>query len=250
MRATASDKSEMVSQLLFGERFEVLKEEEKWTQIKGLNDEYKGWIDNKQYLSLSIDDYHKISIQGTAIVNELLAQLHYKGGFLNIPIGSELPNLKNDSFTLGGTKYSLKGSSQRRGHQEVTDILNLAYLYLNAPYLWGGRSPFGIDCSGLVQVVYKIAGIHLPRDAYQQGEAGIAVESLAMAKAGDLAFFHNAEGRIIHVGILPSNQEIIHASGKVRIDLLDEQGIYNVDTKSYSHQLHSIRRVIAQDLLA
>ncbi|HRG90423.1 MAG TPA: C40 family peptidase, partial [Chitinophagales bacterium] len=118
----------------------------------------------------------------------------------------------------------------------------VAMRYLNAPYLWGGRSPFGIDCSGFTQVVFKFADVQLMRDAYQQAEQGAMVNFVEESQPGDLAFFSNDNGKIIHVGIVLKDQRIIHSSGKVRIDRLDHFGIYNADTKKYSHQLKVIKR--------
>ena len=123
-------------------------------------------------------------------------------------------------------------------------IVDNAMMYVNAPYLWGGRSPFGIDCSGFTQLVYKIGGKKLPRDAYQQAEIGQTLSFVEEAENGDLAFFDNEEGSIIHVGILLGENEIIHSSGKVRIDKIDHQGIFNVDTKKYSHKLRLIKKIL------
>jgi cell wall-associated NlpC family hydrolase len=114
--------------------------------------------------------------------------------------------------------------------------------YLNTPYLWGGRSPFGIDCSGFTQIVFKLCDMKLNRDAYQQATQGTPVESIEKAKEKDLAFFKNDEGRIVHTGIILSGNKIIHASGKVHIDTIDEKGIFNGETKQHSHQLAAIRR--------
>ena len=119
-----------------------------------------------------------------------------------------------------------------------------AYTFINAPYLWGGRSPLGIDCSGFTQVVYKLAGQKLQRDAYQQADQGITLGFIEEAEAGDLAFFDNDEGKIIHVGILLGQGKIIHASGKVRIDRIDHQGIFNEETGKYSHKLRIIKRIL------
>jgi len=133
-------------------------------------------------------------------------------------------------------------------HPEEGDVrkqlLELAMVFRNAPYLWGGRSPFGIDCSGLTQVLYKMVGLNIKRDAYQQAEQGQTLSFVEESDVGDLAFFDNDEGQIIHVGMLLGGNSILHASGKVRVDKLDHQGIFNVDTGRYSHKLRLIRRII------
>jgi len=110
--------------------------------------------------------------------------------------------------------------------------------------LWGGRSPFGIDCSGFTQMVYKLCGMPLKRDAWMQAEQGQDIHLLDETQPGDLAFFDNEEGRIIHVGILTTKNRIIHASGKVRLDSIDHQGIFNSETKRYTHNLRLLKRLI------
>jgi cell wall-associated NlpC family hydrolase len=90
--------------------------------------------------------------------------------------------------------------------------------------------------------VFKFFGIKLLRDAYLQAAQGEEVMNLNVANAGDLAFFENDEGRITHVGILLNDKEIIHASGKVRIDKIDEEGIITAEGKR-THKLHSIKRM-------
>ena len=134
-------------------------------------------------------------------------------------------------------------STTKKNELKVRLIEN-AYMFMNAPYLWGGKTPFGIDCSGLSQMVYKLNGIHLPRDAYQQAEKGITLSFVEEAEPGDLAFFDDAEGNITHVGILLENNLIIHASGKVRVDPIDHQGIFNKELNNYSHKLRLIKKII------
>jgi cell wall-associated NlpC family hydrolase len=162
-----------------------------------------------------------------------------------VTIGAVLPGFKNGQFQIAGNTFTFEGqtcdSSARR---TIKDIKETAYLFLNAPYLWGGRSPFGIDCSGFTQLVYKLNGYKLPRDARQQVELGSPLSFVEEAEAGDLAFFDNEEGNIVHVGIILENQQIIHASGSVRIDKFDHYGIFHSDNKKYSHMLRVIKKLI------
>lgn len=147
---------------------------------------------------------------------------------------------------MGDQEFSFEGHSKCPDQSKATgkSIVENAYMYLNAPYLWGGRSPFGIDCSGLSQMAFRLSGINIKRDAWMQAESGENVHLLDESQEGDLAFFDNEEGRITHVGIMVSKNRIIHASGQVRIDAIDHQGIFNLDTKKYSHRLRLLKRII------
>ncbi|MGE3825539.1 MAG: C40 family peptidase, partial [Bacteroidia bacterium] len=159
--------------------------------------------------------------------------------------GSTLPAYEHGKLYVGDEEFSFDGEITHPLSDSIPALVSeYATVFLNAPYLWGGRSVFGIDCSGFTQVVFKMAGIQLKRDAYQQAEQGITLSFVEEAQTGDLAFFDNEEGKIVHTGIVLSQGKIIHASGKVRIDKLDHQGIYNHDTKKYSHKLRLIKRVL------
>ena len=140
-----------------------------------------------------------------------------------------------------GSEVNFETTAPTRGRDLSESIVNCAKEFLNVPYLWGGKSFFGIDCSGFTQIIYKIHGIKIPRDAYQQAEIGDALTFIEEAKPGDLAFFENKEGRIHHVGIILADQKIIHAHGKVRIDSLDSTGIFNKDQNKHTHKLRFIR---------
>jgi cell wall-associated NlpC family hydrolase len=166
-----------------------------------------------------------------------------KNQTITIVKGSSVP-LVNNEITLNGISYSiLNGSISAPLSFEPRNIISTAYSYLGCPYLWGGRSPFGIDCSGLTQMVFKMVNKLLPRDAWQQAlHEGEFIDLIAEAQAGDVAFFDNEEGNIIHVGILTGEGTIIHASGEVRIDSIDHQGIYNQQAKKYTHKLRIIKR--------
>ena len=256
-RKEPSDKSELVTQLLFGECFQLLDSQGNWQHIRTQYDEYDCWIDKKQFQPLSEKTFREIKEHETAITTDLLLltsseNKHYE--HIPIVLGSSLPKLKEDHFFMGKEKYSFEGSAifsfaKKTSKNILPGITETAKWYLNSPYLWGGKSPFGIDCSGLTQIVYKINGIKLKRDAWQQAEQGKVLSFLEEAETGDLAFFDNEDGRITHVGIIltPLHSQkgalIIHASGKVRIDKLDHQGIYNEEMKKYTHRLRIVKKM-------
>ncbi|HCA82281.1 MAG TPA: hydrolase Nlp/P60 [Flavobacteriales bacterium] len=237
-RADASDKSEMVTQLLFGEHFEVLEKQEKWSKMRIAQDAYECWIDNKQYLTLFVDQFEELQRKKILRTSENMGRIMHQGNVMFVPIGSALPFFDKGTIKISNQEYSYNGAYN--GQQHIAEI---ARVFLNAPYLWGGKSSMGIDCSGFTQVVFSVCGIQLPRDAYQQAEIGEVVDFMEEAQEGDLAFFDNEEGRIIHVGFILNDQRIILASGKVRIDKIDHEGIYNEDSKSYTHKLRLIKRV-------
>ncbi len=163
----------------------------------------------------------------------------------SVLLGSTLPHFKENTCRLGKNVYRFEGNVKCPEKLQSTRIIvENAYMYQNSPYLWGGRTPFGIDCSGFTQMVFKLSGIRLKRDAWQQAEQGTLIHLIDESLAGDLAFFDNAEGKITHVGIVLDKNKIIHASGKVRVDSLDHHGIFNVDTKTYSHNLRLIKRFV------
>lgn len=239
IRAEASSKSEMISMLLFGESFSISEEMNGWVKINCSYDGYEGWLEGKQFIRVG-----EAAVAESALycLDQETALCHFGLEKKTILLGSTLPHFEKGFFRLNDTVYSCE-HGRKAVYTGVDALLKTARQYLHAPYLWGGRSPFGIDCSGFTQVVHKIHGIKLLRDARQQAEQGHTVDFAEMATAGDLAFFDNEAGQIVHVGILLSPHEIIHASGQVRIDLFDRQGIYNRDTQSYSHQLRLIKRI-------
>lgn len=244
IRLEASDASEMVSQLLFGEHFKVLEKRKKWSKIRVQFDSYEGYIDNKQYEEITKETYQEISNHQSHVSGDLVNFItDKKNNLLTIPIGSSLPFFDGEKTQVNTSSFSYTGSVFSRKLTK-NDILQKAFLLLNTPYLWGGRTPFGIDCSGFTQLVYKLCGYHLLRDAKQQATQGDALSFIEESEPGDLAFFDNAEGDIIHVGIIMKDYYIIHAHGKVRIDILDHSGIYNLDTQKHSHKLRVIKKII------
>lgn len=242
LRFEPSDKSEQVSQLLFGEHFRIMEQNSKWTCIELAFDGYKGWIDNKQFQLITESNFDILNNLPDVLSSDLIEYIYTpKNQLIPIPLGSSLAFLDNEeinqsSFSFDGLKVC--------GKKNKSELIKTAFMYLNAPYLWGGKSPFGIDCSGFTQMVYKLNGYKLLRDASEQANQGEPLSFIEESEPGDLAFFDNEEGNIIHVGIMMENNYIIHASGKVRIDRLDHLGIYNVDSGRHTHKLRVIKKII------
>jgi len=247
LRANADDRSEMVSQVLFGETLDVLEMRSNWALVRVTTDRYEGWVDPKQFAVIDDIELNRVSTAKQFYTTDLVQILTHVASKQMIPLvmGSHLPGLNARKLELGGEQYIFDGSSIPSIIKATRKrVLENAMMFINAPYLWGGKSPFGIDCSGFSQTVYKVSGILLNRDASQQAMQGETVNFITDALAGDLAFFDNDEGNITHVGILLGDNKIIHASGKVRIDAIDHQGIFNVDTRKYSHKLRIIKSYI------
>ena len=235
VRIVDSDKSEMINQLIYGDIIEILEEKEKWVKIKSVFDDYIGWIDKKQYFK--IDDNITLDLNKPIYSINLVEFIENNNNELvTIPIGSDISNISLMNHKFEGKTIS--------GKNNRNSIVNTALLFLNSPYLWGGKTPFGIDCSGFTQMVYKINGYKLSRDAKDQADQGETLSFIEESEAGDLAFFNNDQGDIIHVGIILQNNHIIHASGKVRIDRIDHNGIYNNDLNKHTHSLRYIKKII------
>lgn len=247
VRIHPSHQAEMVNQLLFGETYEILDSVNNWKLIRGSFDQYEGFIEEKQVLLLDDEEWKRLlgeKVYFTSEIVNYVSEVENSHRFL-IVAGSSLPGLQNQYFSIAGKKYHFHGEAVEIPSVKLGDkIPETAMKYLGAPYLWGGRSPFGIDCSGLVQVVFNMVGIKLPRDAANQAQVGETIHLHEEALPGDLAFFDNSEGKIVHVGILKDKNSIIHASGQVRIDAIDHHGIFNNDLKKYTHQLRLIKRII------
>ena len=235
VRISSSDKSEMVTQLLYGDIISIIEENDNWTKIKSVFDNYVGWIDSKQYEK--INEIQKTSFEDQSFSNDLVEFVENKNKeLLTITIGSVVSNSKILNHKYEGKYFT--------GRQNKESIIKTALLYLHSPYLWGGKTPFGIDCSGLSQMVYKINGYKIPRDAKDQVNLGVNLGFIEESKEGDLAFFDNDEGEITHVGILLKNNYIIHASGQVKIDKIDQTGIYDLKKKKHTHKLRTIKNII------
>ncbi len=246
MRRDPADQSEQVSQLLFGDHYTVLERSPngKWMRIRGHFDQYEGWIDAKQHQPISAEYFNHINHADFKITTDLTATLLYNKSPQVVLMGSIIPISSSELFKME-EQFAFNGEAKNVGQRREFDYMRtIALKYLNSPYQWGGKSPFGIDCSGFTQVVFKICGYNLLRDASQQVNQGKAVHSLPASRQGDLAFFSNEEGKTIHTGILLAENKIIHASGKVRVDQLNDQGIHAAESKTITHKLSAIRRIL------
>ncbi|MBT6651035.1 MAG: C40 family peptidase [Flavobacteriales bacterium] len=241
MRNEAADQSEMVNQVIFGEHFKVLEIRKKWSKIRLAHDSYEGWICNKQWIEIEEDIYKQLDKEVATITTDIL-DIITKTHHQPIVIGSILPSYKSGHALINNEMYQFDGLTTP-GFIKKDKLVENALMYLNAPYLWGGRSPLGIDCSGFTQMVYRLQGVDLPRDAYQQAEVGTTLSFVEESEPGDLAFFDNAEGKITHVGIILEDNHIIHASGKVRIDRIDQQGVFNNEIGNHTHKLRLIKSI-------
>lgn len=248
VRAEAAHKGELVTQLLFGEHYEVVevhKKDANWLKIRIHFDQYEGWIDAKQHHSISKEHFDYINQADFKISTDITTSILYNKNPLIIVMGSVIPISVSELFRME-EQFAFNGESKSLGQKRDAEFIKItAKKYLNTPYQWGGKTPFGIDCSGFVQMVFKLSGYKLLRDAAQQAKQGRVVE-LSNAQLGDLAFFKNKTGRIVHVGILLAADKIIHASGRVRIDNFDETGIIHADSKLNTHTLAYLRRVVAE----
>ncbi|GEN76826.1 C40 family peptidase [Chryseobacterium hagamense] len=226
VRAEASDRAEIVTEILFGESADILEVNKNWTKIKMHYDGYEGWMDTKQLRPVADEILAKRKV---TVVTEDFSSVMMNDGKTLLSMGSEV---------------EFPAVASRRSHDVRESIALTAKEFINVPYLWGGKSFFAVDCSGFTQLVYKIHEIKLPRDASQQVNVGESLSFIGESRPGDLAFFENPEGKIVHVGIMLENQRIIHASGKVRIDTLDSTGIFNKELNKHTHKLRVIKSVI------
>lgn len=238
MRANPEDVSELVSQLLYGEVFKIIDQRKKWVKIRCSADDYAGWIDRKQFKPLSAEQYSETLTKNRVYSGDLVDFVSTTTGALkSIVVGSSIYNcdLLGDTF---------EGQCRQADLKSPELIIEQALMYLGTPYLWGGKTPFGIDCSGLTQMVYRLSGKSIPRDAKDQALLGDALSFIEESSPGDLAFFDNTEGKITHVGLIMKDNYILHAHGEVRIDRLDQTGIFNTDKNTHTHKLRVIKKIL------
>lgn len=237
LRETTSNNSEMVSQVLYGEHFKILEERAQWSRIRVAFDNFEAWISNKQLLKIPEETYLQLDRATPKYSADLFDFLTDQNGHLiTIPIGASIN-------ATGLLNHHFEGHSDA-GKKPKMEIVKTALLYLNSPYAWGGKSPLGIDCSGLTQMVYKLNGYQLNRNSADQAKQGEPLSFIEESEAGDLAFFDDKDGVIDHVGIMMNDNYIIHVDGKVRIDRIDHSGIFNAELKRHTHQLRVIKKII------
>ena len=237
LRLDPSHKSELISQVLYGDFFKIIEERKKWSKIRVAFDKCEGWIANNQITKISKEDYQSLNSKDQVSSADLVEYIQDAGKNLYaIPLGASLNGLSLLEHAFDGS--IIEGIN----HKE--DLIKTSFLYLNSPYMLGGKTPFGIDSSGFAQMVYKINGYKLPRHAADQAGQGEVLSFIEESEPGDLAFFDDSEGNIIHVGIILKDHHIIHSFGKVRIDRLDQSGIYNEDLRTHTHRLRVIKKII------
>jgi hypothetical protein len=249
VRADASDKAELVTELLFGDCYTVLLTQGNWLHIESAADKYLGWIDYKQHTPVTTEYFEAWLAQDHPRALDLVQVVSDADMRVPIMVGSRLPFFDGMTLKVGDKCLFYNGAATNpmqpmTAERQVMLLRKLGQLYLRAPYVWGGKNVFGIDCSGLTQQLFGLLGVQLPRDAYQQIALGEPVDFVMQTRPGDLAFFENAEGRIVHVGIVLDEGLILHAHGEVRLDPLDHHGIFNTSRQKYSHKLRLIKRIL------
>ena len=233
VRQEPSEGSEQLTQLLFGEVCEVLERLSRWTKIRSTVDGQEGWVDFKMLTSTDIQ-YLISDIRTVVSVPMAVATDMETGEELMLTLGTRLPNYAHGTFEVFNKKFLINPMQAMKlvnAGATGAEICAVAQSLLNAPYLWGGKNVMGMDCSGFTQVVYSVFGVNLLRNAREQITQGVLVPSLTEAQAGDLAFFDHADRdpqatNVSHVGILLDNKKIIHCSGCVHVDDIDEMGIH------------------------
>ena len=245
VRARPSKRSELVSQLLFGEIFQVLEEEENWLKIQCIWDGQKGWVDQEHFLEITDKDVEKLKKE-PAFALEITQAAMAKDYYLPLLIGSTLPNYDGINLKIKNKRYTYSGQAVLPHQLQPTAELaiRIARKFLYAPECLGGRTPFGIDAPGLSQIVFKMMNIQLPRTAAKQAQCGKVVDFVSEAQSGDVAFFESNRNITNHVGIILPDSQIIHVSGKVRIDRLDHFGIFNIENNRYTHKLRVVKRLL------
>lgn len=246
MRKSASEKEEVISQAFFGEIVTRIKEAGNWAFIRS-SDNYEGWV--------PLDSLYtpEKTYQPTLYTCKLVVPLYAEetivfGPKFNLPygIGLKVVGQSTDWFTVempyGELLYVRRGHLAEKKTLQKNDLVAFAKEFLDIPYIWGGRSSFGFDCSGYVQTLYLYLGIQLPRDSGPQSrdKRFVDVENLEI---GDLIFWGESREKIKHVGLYIGNNQFIHSTAReqmpwVRISSLTDDA-WNCGEKAvYPYRLY------------
>lgn len=255
VREQPSEAAEQATQLLFGEVCEVVDHLPGWTKIRSTMDGQTGWVSAKMVTPVSEEAKKQWGDEamGVVAVPMAVATDIATGEKRMLTIGTRLPNYADGTFIVLEKQYQIDPSCvyEIKGEKvEVKgeEVVRVAKSLLNVPYLWGGKNMMGFDCSGFVQTVYSVFGIQLLRNAREQITQGKVVNSLAESQPGDLVFFDHSDRdpnatKISHVGMLISPTQVIHCSGCVHIDRIDEMGVY-LSNGEMTHHLVQIKRYL------
>ncbi|MFQ5447020.1 MAG: C40 family peptidase [Saprospiraceae bacterium] len=246
IRHSSSDRSEQISQLLFGEIVEIVEKKGRaWSKVRCTWDQCIGWVQSRQLLPITPIE-RQFFEDRYAYCLDLFQPIRFDDYAMPVTIGARLPDFDGMRFSLREKTFTYSGQAVFPENLNNDKLLKIAKRYLQAPFQWGGRSPLGIDDTGFVQMVFKMVGINLPREAQQQVLQGELIDFAGQAQPGDLAFFENQRGNISHVGIIYPDKRIIHAAEQVRIDRIDHYGIFNEELNNYTYRLRVIKRVLPQ----
>lgn len=249
IRTEARESAEQSTQMLFNELCTILEEQPRWVRIRLEADGQEGWADEKMICPMKPDEYaqHREALKSAAMVAMPMAYAVSENNGQTIPLtaGTQLTKYNDGRFEVLGVGFRIDPSMVITKSLDLNEqnLLQAVRFFLNIPYLWGGKNAMGMDCSGFTQIIMSLFGKNLPRNASEQATCGRMISSLAKAKAGDLVFFAHEDAKISHVGIVIDAERVIHCSGRVKVEKLDETGIFNAETGLYSHHLVTIRRI-------
>ena len=258
VRTEASEAAEQSTQILFGETFAILEQKPRWTRVKLDSDAQEGWVDAKMICPMKAEEYasYRQALNGAATVVMPMAYAVSENNGQTIPLtaGTRLTNYQDGRFEVLGVGFRIDPGMVIAKSLDLNEqnLLQAVRFFLNIPYLWGGKNAMGMDCSGFTQIILSLFGKKLPRNASEQATCGRKISALTKVKAGDLVFFDHYEptansqqpiAKVTHVGIVIDAERVIHCSGRVKVEKLDETGIFNAETGQYSHHLVSIRRI-------
>ncbi len=250
VRSEARETAAQETQLLFGETCTVLEQQPHWLRVRNDADKQTGWVDSKMLTLLNAEEWKKVHNdlkKATAVVTIPITYALSVNNGQTLPLcaGTRLPNYKDGQFAILGVPFRIDPTMVAPAPLEMTEanMLNAIRFFMNTPYLWGGKNALGMDCSGFTQMIHALFGHTLLRNASEQATQGVAVENLQQARLGDLAFFDHEDGHISHVGLLLDSERLVHCSGRVKVERIDENGIFSVECgNTYTHRLVAIRR--------